>query len=166
MALLRIETHAPCIAPLLESIQVGLEVLLIAFRFNGMIHEAVVSEESNLRRNDGGQVINMQEEQERAEHSTLGDSRVHGYCAWPLALNHHTLISRFEKDRNPLKDVTLDAIELEFLQQPVMWDRVKCFWEIEYRKVHLDLMISISYKIMNRDEQLALTGMTCAEAMV
>ena len=58
-----IEFHAPCISPAFQGLQVTLKGDLVLYRMNGPVHEAIISEQTDLGANDGRKVINKKQKQ-------------------------------------------------------------------------------------------------------
>ena len=70
-----IEVHTPFVSPSLQSNKILLENMLVVGRLHGTVNEGVVSEESHLRVDIVGYIIDIVQKENGLQASTLGYAR-------------------------------------------------------------------------------------------
>ena len=81
-----VKLHIPLVFPCHKSVQVSLQAVTVSLWFNLQVNGSVVSEETHLRVDVLGEVVNVGQEQNRPEKDrTLRDPRCHRDLVWIFA---------------------------------------------------------------------------------
>ena len=103
---------------------------MILFRGYLSVEEAVVSKETDTRRDSGGEIIDVTKEQEGAKYSALGYPRVNRDFSRACSINDNPLVSVRKKAFDPAKYITSNAIVCQFCKESFMRNSIERFTEV------------------------------------
>ena len=166
VALLNVEAHLPSGFPLLQGVQVLLKAGGVSRGADRLVQNGIICKEAHDCRDVVAKVIDIDEEEARAEDRSLGDARYHSAKGRHLSLHKDLLGAVGQEAADPGKGLAADAIVLQLQQKTLMGDPVKSFAEVEQDGVGLSSVVDLCCKVVHREDQLGLARSAFTEAML
>ena len=94
VAFIYVELHLPFRFPTAKCVDIILQYCSVVFSFDFSVEDAVVCEETHLGFNSLGKIADIQNKQQGAQDSALGDSRLYPNWWWRNTIQYYRLTSR------------------------------------------------------------------------
>ena len=85
---------------------------------------------------------------------------------WRFTVNSYPHLSIRKEWSDPGVDGSTDTILFEFAEKTFVWDTIKCPWEVQDIYIRLDVVVKWMYEVIYYQQELSLTRICLAKAML
>ena len=99
----------------METVDISYEGLVVTWVMDVVIKDAVVGKQSHGRAYSISDVIDVQQEEHRAQNCALWDTRVNISCVWGSAINNDLLLTGVKERSDPGLSLPSDAVVMNLV---------------------------------------------------
>ena len=110
-----VEVHLPCFSPVMESVDISYEGLVVTWVMDVVIKDAVVGKQLHGRAYSISDVIDVEQEEHWAQNCALWDTRENLSCVWGSTVNNNLLLTGVKECTDPGLSLPSDAVVMNLV---------------------------------------------------